>query len=90
MVDSRNLEVRNPFSFLDDTFSMSTHQLKEKLLPAADPRPHWFWKIMHEEEVSSRDPMKGALQNFMECQVFQPYEEALSFSPLDLHGFKEE
>ena len=45
---------------------------------------------MHEEEVSSRDPIKDGLQNSMECKVLQQYEEALFFSPLDLHGFKEE
>ena len=37
MEDSRHLEVRNPFSFLDDPFSMRTPLLKEKLLPATDP-----------------------------------------------------
>ena len=90
MVDGRHLEVRNPFSFLDDTFSMSTPQLKEKLLPVVVLRPHWFRKTMNEEEVSSRDPMKCALQHFMECKVLQQSKEALSFSHLDLHGFKEE
>ena len=34
--------------------------------------------------------MKSALQHFMECKALQQSEEALSFSPLDLHGFKEE
>ena len=65
MVDGRHLEVRNPFSFLDDTFSMRTPQLKEKLLPTADPRPLWFWKAMHEEEISWRDFTGGALQHIM-------------------------
>ena len=37
--DSRHLEVRNPFSFQDDNFSMSSSQLKEELL-LSDLRPH--------------------------------------------------
>ena len=90
MVDGRHLEVRNPFSFLGDTFSMSTPQLKEKLLLATDPRPPWFWKAMHEEEISWRYFIGGALQHIMKCKVLQKSEEALSFSHLDLHGFKEE
>ena len=44
MMDGRHLEVRNLFSFLDDTFSMSISQLKERLLPTAEPEPHWFWR----------------------------------------------
>ena len=42
MMNGRHLDMRNIFSFLDDTFSMSISQLKERLLPAADPQPHWF------------------------------------------------
>ena len=42
MMNSIHLEVRNLFSFLDASFSMSTPQLKEKLLPAEDPKPQWF------------------------------------------------
>ena len=58
-------KVRNIFSSLDDTLSMSMPHLKERLLLAVDPRPHWFWRVMHEEEVSSRDPIGGVLQHFM-------------------------
>ena len=36
MIDGRHLEMRNIFSFLDETFSMSISRLKEKLLPVAD------------------------------------------------------
>ena len=72
---SRHLEIRNSFSSLDDTLSMSMPQLKERLLLAADPRPLWFWKAMHEEEVSSGDPIGGALQHFMKCKVLKKFEE---------------
>ena len=68
MTDGRHLEVRNTFSFLDDTFSMSTPHIKEKLLPAADPKPYWFWKAIDEEKVSWRDLIGGALQHIMECK----------------------
>ena len=66
MIDGRHLEMRNIFSFLDDTFSMSISQLKEKLLPAADPKPHWFWRDIDEKRVSWRDLIGGALQHIME------------------------
>ena len=49
MKKGRHLEMRRIFSSPDETFSMSMPQLKEKLLLAANPRPHWFWKAMHEE-----------------------------------------
>ena len=51
MMNGRHLEMRNIFSFLDDTFSMSISQLKERLLLAAEPEPHWFWKAMDEKKV---------------------------------------
>ena len=66
MMNGRHLDMRNIFSFLDDTFSMSTSQLKERVLPTADPGPHWFWKAMDEKKISSRDIIRGALQHFME------------------------
>ena len=66
MIDSRHLEMRNIFSFLDDTFSMSISQLKEKLLPAGDLEPCWFWRAIDEKKVSLRDLMGGALENIME------------------------
>ena len=66
MEDSRHLEVRNPFSFLDDPFSMSSSQLKEKLLLSADPRPHWFWRTIDGKEILWRDFIRGALQHIME------------------------
>ena len=47
-IDGRHLEVRKFFSFLDASFSMSTPQLNEKLLPAEDPNPYWFWKAIDE------------------------------------------
>ena len=84
MEDSRHLEVRNPFSFLDDPFSMSSSQLKEKLLLSTDPRPHWFWRTIDEKEISWRDFIRGSLQHIMECKDFLP------FSHLNIHGFKEE
>ena len=37
MIDGRHLEVRNIFSFLDDTFSMNISHLKEKLIPTKNP-----------------------------------------------------
>ena len=66
MIDGRHLEMRNIFSFLDDTFSISISQLKEKLIPTADPEPHWFWRAIDEKKVSLRDLIGGALQHFME------------------------
>ena len=69
MINGRHLDMRNLFSFLDDTFSMSISQLKERLLPTADPKPHWFWKAMDEKKVSLRDLIGGALQHFMRCKV---------------------
>ena len=65
MSKGRHLEMRNSFSSLDDTLSMSMPQLKERLLLAEYLRHIWFWKAMHEEEVSSGDPIGGALRNFM-------------------------
>ena len=87
-VRSRHLEIRSSFSSLDDTLSMSMPQLKERILLAADPRPLWFWKAMHEEDISWRDFIGGALQHIMECKDFQQFEEGLPFSHLDIHGFK--
>ena len=55
MVDGRHLEMRNLFSFLDDTFSMSITLLKEKLLPAAHPKLHWLWRAFGEKRISLRD-----------------------------------
>ena len=63
---SIHLEIINSFSSLDDTLLMSIPQLKKRLLLAADPRPLWFWKAMHEEEISWRDFIGGALQHIME------------------------
>ena len=51
---------RNLLSLQDDTFSMSSSQLKEELL-LSYPRPHWFWKNMDEREVSRRDLIRDAL-----------------------------
>ena len=76
----RHLEIRNSFSSLDDTLSMSMPQLKERLLLAADPRPLGFWRTMHEEEISRRDFNGGALLHIMECNILQQLEEVLSFS----------
>ena len=90
MMDGRHLEVGNPFSLLDDPFSMSTSLLKETLLLEENPRPLWFWKAMHEEEISWRDFIRGALPHIMECKILQQFEEVLPFSHLDHHGFKEE
>ena len=75
MTKGRHLKMRKNFSSLDHTFSMSMPKLKERLLLAEDPRPHWFWKAMHEEEVSSRDPMEGSLQQSMKCKVLQTFEK---------------
>ena len=65
MSKGRHLEMRNFFSSLDDTLSMSMPQLKGRLLIIEYPRPLLFWKAMHEEEVSSGDHIGGALQHFM-------------------------
>ena len=73
-MDGKHLGVRNPFSLQDDTFSMSSSQLKEKLL-CSDPRPHWFWKTMDEREVSRRDLIGYALRNTMECNAFIPFSQ---------------
>ena len=73
----RHLEIRNSFTSLDDTLSMSMPQLKERLLLSADPRPLWFWKDMHEEEISWRDFSRGALPHFMECKIIHQFEEVL-------------
>ena len=51
MMNGRHLDMRNLFSFLDDTFSMSISKLKERLLPTVDPEPHWFWKAMDEKKL---------------------------------------
>ena len=75
MINGRHLDMRKIFSFLDDTFSMSTSQLKKKLIPTADPRPHWFWKAMDEKKVSLRDLIGGALQHFMECKFLHQFRE---------------
>ena len=65
MSKCRHIGMRKYLSSLDDTLSMSMPQLKEILLLAVDPRPLWFWRAMHEEEVSLGDPIGGALQHFM-------------------------
>ena len=39
------------------------------------PRHHWFWETMQKGEVSSRDPMRDALQQFMMFKVIQRLEE---------------
>ena len=65
MMNGIHLDMRNLFSFIDDTFSMRTLLLKERLLPTTDPEPHWFWKAMDEKKVSLRDLIGSALQNFM-------------------------
>lgn len=71
MIDGRHIEMRNIFSFLGDTFSMSISQLKEKILPATDPEPHWFWRAIDENKVSWRDLIRGALQHIMDLEVLQ-------------------
>ena len=73
--DSRNLGVRNTFSFQYDTFSMSSSQLKEELLLSADPRPHWFWRNIDEREISWRYFIGGALQHTIECNYFLPFSQ---------------
>ena len=75
MINGRHIEMRNLFSFLDDTFLMSISHLKEKLLPIANPEPHSFWKAMDEKKVSLRDLIEGALQNFMKCTVLHQFGE---------------
>ena len=65
MINGRHPEMRNIFSFLNDPFSMSITQLKEKLLSAADPKLHWFWRVFGENRISLRDLIRGALQHFM-------------------------
>ena len=75
MKNGRHLEMRNIFSFLDDPFSMSISQLKEKLLPATDPKHHWFWRVFGEKRISLRDLIGGALQHFMNCKVLQQFWE---------------
>ena len=49
MINGRHPEMRNIFSFLYDTFSMSISQLKERILPAIDPEPYWFWRVIDEK-----------------------------------------
>ena len=71
MIDGRHLEIGNLFPFQDDSFSMSISQLKEKLIPAADPKPYWFWRAIDEKRLSWRDLIGGALQHIMECKFFQ-------------------
>ena len=80
MMDGRHIRVRNPFSLPNDSFSMSTPLLKEKLLLAANPRPLWFWKAMHEEKTSWEEFIIGSLQHIMECKFLQQFEEVLPFS----------
>ena len=77
---SRHMEVRNSFSPLNDTLSMSMPQIKERLLLAANPRPLRFWRTMHEEEISRRDFNGGAIPHIMECKILQQFEEVLPFS----------
>ena len=67
----RHLEIRKYFSSLDYTLSMSMPHLKERLLLVADPRTLWFWKDMHDEEISRRDFSGGALPHIMECNILQ-------------------
>lgn len=59
-IDGRHVGVRNLFSLQDDTFLMSSSQLKEELL-LSYPRPHWLWKTMDEGEVSRRDLIRDAV-----------------------------
>ena len=73
-IDGRHLGVRNLFSLQDDTFSMSSSQLKGELL-LSDPRPHWFWKTMDGREVSRRDFIRDALRHTMECNAFLPFSQ---------------
>ena len=65
MINGRNLEMRNLFSFLDDPFSMSISQLKEKLLFAVDPKLHWFWRAFGEKRISLRYFIGDPLQHVM-------------------------
>ena len=74
------MEIRNSFSSLDENLSMSMPQLKERLLLVVDLRPLWFWKDMHEEEISQRDFSRGALPHIMECKILHQFEEVLPFS----------
>ena len=73
MMNGRHLEMKNLLSFFDDTFSMIISPLKERLLPATDPEPHWFWKAMDENNVSLRDLIGAALQHFMEWKVLHQF-----------------
>ena len=54
---------------------MSISQIKEKLLPVADPKTYWFWRAIDEKRISWRDLIGGALQHIMECKVLQQFEE---------------
>ena len=69
MKKGRHLEMKNNFSSLDDTFSMSMPHLKEILLPTVDLETHWFWKAMDEKKDSLRDLIGGVLKHIMECMV---------------------
>ena len=70
MTNGRHLEMINLFSFLDDPFSMSISQLKEKLLPAADPKHHWFWRAFGEKRISLRDLIGGSLNISQSAKFF--------------------
>ena len=61
MINGRHLKMRYNSSFLDDTFSMSPPLLKEKILPVADPKLHWFWRAFVEKRIPLRDLIGGAL-----------------------------
>jgi len=66
MMNGRHLGMRNLFSFLDASFSMSTPQRKEKLLSTGDPEPQWFWKDICER--SFLEDLKGsAFQKPLKC-----------------------
>ena len=73
MINGRHLEMKNIFSFLDDTFSMSISHLIERLIPIEDLGPHLFWKAMDEKKASLRDLIGGALQHFMKCKVLHQF-----------------
>ena len=75
MVDCRHLEMKNLLSFLDDPFSMSISQLKERLLPTADPKIHWFWRAFGEKRISLRDIIGGTPQHFMKCKFLHHFGE---------------
>ena len=75
MINGRHIEMRNIFSFLDDTFSMSISLLKEKLPPIADPKLLWFWRAFGEKRISLRDLIGGALQHFMTFKVLHQLGE---------------